>query len=373
MRKIGGGRKIEKIFDMLMIWFVFIFFLFISNYEHNLSNKLKKKIIFLGILVITFFMANRSLGLDLVNYQKIYENFSIEKIENIVNIRGIFNNHFEPLYNLEMFLAKRMDFSFETFMLVHLLFPQILLYTYIVRNRKNMLTTYTIYLLLNLFKMDIARQFSSNLLYLLALYSKNLVKYIVLCLISGLMHFSNLLTLFMKPFFNLKWSRKTFVYILIITGICGSILYHTIIGLEEINVITFKLKYYLEYNQKHYNYVNQLHKTVYYLQMFYLPLAAALFLFQNDDKSRNTSVYKKEIINSQKIAIVIFTVVLFLFNAPSMASRLFDTYSIGFFLILSVYCERKKFAKYFVYGNLIIYNLIVSSYYLGTYIKWGQS
>lgn len=355
-----------------MIWFIFIFFLFISNYERNLSNKFKKKIVFFGMLVTTFFMANRSLGLDLLTYHKIYENFSIERIEDVVNIRGIFNNHFEPLYNLEMFLAKKMEISFETFMLVHLLLPQILLYAYIIRNRKNMLTTYTIFLLLNLFKMDIARQFSSNLIYLLALYSKNIVKYIVLCLISGFMHFSNLMTLFMKPILSLKWSRKTFIYILIIASICGSITYHIIIGLEATNVIIFKLKFYLEYNLKLYNYVNWLHKTSYYLQMFYLPLCATIFIFQYDNKLRNTMVYKKEIVNSQKIAIVLFTIILFVFKAPSMASRLFDTYSIGFFLILSAYCEKKRFANYYVFGNLIIYNLIVSWYYFGTYIRWGQ-
>lgn len=373
----------EKIINVFLIaCFVLIFF-FISFLDSKLEVKTKKKLLILVIILITLFLGYRSIGLDLEQYRVIFESQEIILASEFFSTK-IFSGFLEPFFVVLISLFKRYGLSFNFFLLITGGIPLFIIYNVIRKKEdKYILVTFFFFFLLNFIRgpVDIIRHFFAASIYLSALYSlseRNKIKFWTKSIFSMMVHYSNVIILFIKPLLNIKWNTLRYIISSTLIALCGLFINFLLKNFYQYGIYNFenpimwKADYYLNYyNVGAYQYSGLLHRIL-LLIMNYFPILFNIFyifLALKKIKWVEKDTFYRLLLNSQIIGslLAIFFMTL---NAETLGYRLNFLLGIGSFLlvkelIFNYYKDKKLILFIFTVLSLVLYNFILVLYFAG--------
>lgn len=215
-----------KIINILFAIVLMIVVFFISFLESRISNKNRKKILFIFVFIISIFLAFRDIGLDLEPYRNI---FNIQKIMNLKELFELkfFSTQLEPFFIILISFLKKYRLNFNWFLFISGLIPLFIIFKIIIKSEKKYpILTFFLFLLILFFRgpVDIIRHFFAASIYLSAIWSlsnENKKMYWIKSIFSIFFHYSNIIILFIKPFLNIKWNKIKFFISIFITFFMG--------------------------------------------------------------------------------------------------------------------------------------------------------
>jgi hypothetical protein len=365
--------------NFLVVLFFMAIFFFLATNEKKFSLKQKKLIIVTAVLLLAILAGVRQIGTDLQAYKYIFNTTLI--IHDFGEyIKNMFSYKYEPGFMILISTMKQAGLGFEFFLFISALIPMLLLYNIIIKVEKKLpLTVFLFFLLMFAIRgpLDIIRHFFAATIYLSALYSLSKNKNTLYYIKSGtsfLFHYSNIVTVLIKPLLSINWRITKYILALVIMFIAGisfqGLVVNIIGQLNYESSVIFKLQNYLiddyEYSSiAHFIIRNLMENSPAYFNIFIIILAL---------------YYKGAIYNNKFNGIILNSIIVgtllysFLFGigAYTMAIRINFLFGIGsIFIVKEIFIkiiESKRsilFALIILY--LLFYNFIIVVYYSGVF------
>src|SRR5699024_7521164 len=195
---------------------------------------------------------------DLENYREIFNSTNLTlNYEYFINALEF---RIEPIFMILISIIKGLGFGFKTFLFISLIIPMLIVYIVVIKTEENVpITTFAFFLFIYLFSVDLVRHFLAAALYLSALYSlahNQKVNYYFKSVISIFAHYSNVITILLRPFLNIKWSTIKYVLTIVIVGLTGimvkEIVFNFFSEQSFENVILIRFQNYLLYYDESY-------------------------------------------------------------------------------------------------------------------------
>lgn len=354
-----------KILALIILWaiaFVLIVFLTLRN------NIIKKVIVLLTIALFSFVVGYSDLLVDYNPYKDAYNSYSIGAIQTMLSsgFVALFSNEYEPLYLLAMLVFKRIGADFSFFLFFQTFIIQFVVLFVILPKKYDLYKSYLLFYLFCMFVPMGYRQFFADLLFLSTYFFSNIIFIGILCLIGSLYHFSNFVgfSRIVNTRVSPKNPFKVFIIVVILALVFRFGLAFVLENIGPENRLLFKLKYYLEYSQKWYDYHDAIHQIIHLLIATVLPISVIFVFFIYKSKLFG----ERRIYNSVFFAILIYIISIIIFRSYTLSYRLFLTLSLPMCLIGR---ESSKKQLFVLSTILIVSNVFNSIYYVFTYLVWG--
>lgn len=361
--------------DYIIIAILFFVFLIFSLTEEKYTPTLKKLIVYISIIFISFFASQRTIGTDTNSYIDIYSRY-IATTLNIDFINNLFQHSLEPGFSLMISYLKLYGFSYQTFFFLSALIPLIMIAKVIFDiEKKYVLLTFFLFLLMHILygTLDVIRQFFAATIYFSALYSlskNNKITYLIKTLSALLFHYSSLIFILITPLLKIRWSIARFLWSSVITVFLGFSLKNSIVdyimllNIDSTNRFLFKIQSYIDSAFDSTNFLDSLLMNL----MLYLPklfnfiiIILALLYFKDTMKKKFNSLLLKAQILGTLIFLFLFTV-----GAETMAIRIELLLGLGSFILLKemlVNAKKEKMYKFLlILTYFLIYNLSIILY-----------
>lgn len=205
------------IFNLLLILFISILYLLICS---NSKTSNKKQVIFLRIVFFTFFVlvASREMtrGNDTQMYLNLFRNCAVQKWQFLT-----LNEYFEKGYLVLNILISYISKNPRFFMVIMSAIMNYCCYRFIKENSKNYYLSTLMYVCFLFFytSMTMMRQFLAFCIMLLGIKfakEKKPVLFVLTTFFASLFHSSVWLTLLYYPIYNMKYTRKKALLIIIL-------------------------------------------------------------------------------------------------------------------------------------------------------------
>lgn len=366
--------------NILFVLLIIAAFVFLAGYEKKITFKTKKILLLTAIILLSILAGVREIGTDLSSYSNIFYN-RYEIINDYVYfIQNVFTYKFEPAFMVLISLIKQFGLGLRFLLFISALLPMLLLYKLIIKvDRELSLTIFLFFLLTYVIRgpLDIIRHFFAAIIYLSALYSlsKNSnTFYFAKSGMSILFHYSNITTMFIRPFLTFKWNISKYLISLVVMHLIGyglqGILINNIVNIGFESSMFQKFRNYLIND---YTYNNNIHFIFRNLLENFLPFFNILLslVALNYKKIMYGDKFNGIILNSMIIGTLFYSL-FYGMGAYTMAFRFNFLYGIGsFFILKELFVKRFENNRSILFGLivtfLLFYNFIVAVYYLGIY------
>ena len=343
-------------------------------------RKKNKKITIIFIIIISLFFFLKKLGLDFEMYVNWY---------NKLDTSAIYNFRIELIPYLFMYISKLYNLPSHAFFFLIGTVTVILNYQ-IFKNYNNMLLSLFLLFYLFFFRgfSDAMRQLLAASFILYSIYSFQIeqkkIKSLVLFVFALFSHYSSIAMI--PAYFLLKFITKTrmqvnlkfyiiFIFLTIVLFQVINLFLQQLatfsLGTFEnkfMNMIIFKLQYYLfYYQQKGYTYLNILHKVFWYLIVI-LPEIGSIMI--NVYLIKIKAYYDMDKFLKFILIMSILGNIIFIgfssIGLYTMGNRISLTLTLGTYLLLTHLFQEKKHRQFYkiILIYYLIYNIIVLIYYI---------
>lgn len=359
---------LAKAVQMVIVWAIVAACIYVLINARHLSAERQRFMSKCVLFLFPLLMAFRTLGLDLANYERWYSDvfwaFWQQYPDILTGIAHLEGARYEPAHYLIALLFGQ-D-GFRAYLYVSIFLPLLAVYV-VVRRFENPLVFMAAFIAMNLFSMDVTRQFMASTFLILSLPIQSIWIAFAVALCGGLVHYGSLPGVSEILFRDRKISQVGFIFaflgliilfFLIKEGGLFSGLYS---GSEYYST---RMRVYTDSSAS----VNDLQHL---LIMVSKAVLFTLLLFARPSllKVEKESVALNAAVSYAKLSLLVFFAAFVGFGAV-LASRLFSLMSIGNFLLLGHYFEKRSERNDFLEPvfYVVLLNLVSSVYYLNVYL-----
>ena len=332
--------------------------------------------------IITFVMAIgftfRSLGLDIIYYQEMYDKQAALDW-GVFFSQKILGAEVEPGFILIMVILKAFNLPFEVFLLVSVAIPFYIILFLAVKSSKHVVLVVSMFFLLFTAKfMDAIRAGLAASLFLLCLYQYSRGKYLIsffVYIISILFHYSNAAAFFAFPFFFIRWDAAKIIAASILSALIGFLVKnYLIIDFQDSEyAILWKLSYYI--NSDFYKFVNITHAFFWYLLGYIHVLGSTVLIFYISLNGGVTFLSRFDRLAFGSMIVGLLVCIFFAFlGAEIIGLRLHFFFGLSSIFLIPKYLTNKdngsinKIKYTYVYNSLLFYNAIYIVYSAGIFV-----
>ena len=237
----------SKQIEFIVMWIAIIILMYISTFHNKISKKNQNIIILLMVILFSVFYGYRTLGMDLRNYISYYDRMTISGLRTRLQFTNLLSNEYEPLFLLVTYIAKNVGFSAQQWLLTMVVFPSLICFYYIKKN-KYPLVTFMMFMLIMMFQIDLTRFYLAVPFLLISFITKHKsVKYFCYIIALGF-HYSAIFVLFCDIVSKIKWTKRKY-FILFCVVLCGAI-FLRLIDLSALSESSFRLLFKFQYYLK---------------------------------------------------------------------------------------------------------------------------
>lgn len=318
--------------------------------------------------VVSLLMAFRTLGLDIVGYERLYPNEFCgywASHDFWSGLSQLSRQQYEPIHYLIAFFTG--PNGFPIYLAIMAFFPQAVV-CFISSTRKNPIYYYCSFLLMYLFQFDVTRQFFATGFYLLSLLPKSVLISVFVSFGIGLAHYGTLATPLAVA---LKKKRMSQVGILAL-GLFAIIAVYFITHSNILGMLAPDSAYF-QVRSSAYEigsvWSDSLLKTI---EIFFYPVSSLLFFlfFYRKDENINEDRMLGIAWNLNILSYVFFFALLLGAQNDVLAYRYHVMISACSFLLLGDYFDRNQDKEYKVTGiaYLVLIDVVHTLYYLSMYL-----